>query len=109
MMNGYAFLAIAIICETFSTSMLKASVGFSRMIPSIAFLIGISVSFYTLSQALTYMPLMIAYAIWSGMGTALTALIDVLVWQESFNGYTAIGISLIIIGVVVLNLRGSGH
>ena len=105
-MNGYAFLAIAILCETFSTSMLKASAGFSKIIPSMAFIIGINISFYTLSQALNYIPLMIAYAIWAGMGTALTALIAVVVWQESINIYTGMGILLIIMGVVLLNLKG---
>ena len=108
-MNGYALLAVAIVCETFATSMLKASEGFSKTIPSIAFLLGMSVSFYIFSQALAYIPLSIGYAIWAGMGTALTALIAVLVWQESINNYTVLGITLIIIGVVVLNVKGVGH
>ncbi len=108
-MNGYAFLATAIVCEIFSTSMLKVSDGFSRFIPSFAFMAGMSVSFYTLSQALTFFPLSIAYAIWSGMGTALTALVAIVVWKESINMYTIMGIILIIIGVVLINLKGSGH
>jgi len=108
-MNGYVLLAIAIICETFATSMLKASEGFSKTIPSLAFFIGMSISFYIFSQALAYIPLSIGYAIWAGMGTALTALIAVVVWQESFNSYTAMGITLIIMGVVLLNLKGAGH
>lgn len=108
-MNGYVFLALAITCEIFSTSMLKASEGFSRIIPSFAFLVGMSASFYTLSQALNYIPLSIAYAIWAGMGTALTAVVAVLFWKESINIYTVMGIMLIIVGVVLLNLKGSNH
>lgn len=107
--NGYVFLALAITLEIFSTSMLKASEGFSKILPSIVFIVGMGSSFYALSQALTHIPLSIAYAIWSGVGTALTALIAVLVWRETISAYTIIGIAFIIIGVVLLNLKGSAH
>ena len=108
-MNGYGFLALAIVLEIISTSMLKASEGFSKILPSIVFMIGMGTSFYALSQALQYIPLSIAYAIWSGLGTALTALVALLVWKESINIYTALGIGFIIIGVALLNLKGSAH
>lgn len=108
-MNGYVFLCIAIACEVFSTSMLKASVGFSKLVPSLAFIIGMGTSFYTLSLSLTLIPLNIAYAIWSGSGTVLTALIAIMIWKEPVNIYTFIGIALIIIGVVVINLKSSVH
>jgi small multidrug resistance pump len=108
-MNGYIFLTIAIAFEVFSTSMLKASEGFSNLMPSLAFIIGMGVSFYTLSQALTLIPLSISYAIWSGLGTVLTALVALLIWKEPINIYTSVGILLIISGVVLLNLKGSSH
>lgn len=108
-MNGYGFLALAIALEIFSTSMLKASEGFSKLLPSVIFAVGMSSSFYALSQALLDVPLSIAYAIWSGVGTLLTALVAILVWEESINSYTAFGIAFVIIGVVLLNLKGSGH
>lgn len=108
-MNGYVFLALAITLEIFSTSMLKASEGFSKILPSAVFIVGMGSSFYALSQALAHIPLSIAYAIWSGLGTALTALVAMLVWKESITIYTIIGIAFIIIGVVLLNLKGSAH
>lgn len=108
-MNGYVLLAAAIICEIFATSMLKASAGFTKIIPSILFVVIMGASFYALSQALTQIPLSIAYAIWSGLGTALTALVALFVWKESMNIYTFAGMVFIIIGVVLLNLKGAGH
>ncbi|MDD4600925.1 Quaternary ammonium compound-resistance protein QacC [bioreactor metagenome] len=108
-MNGYFFLTIAIVCEIFSTSMLKASVGFSKLMPSFAFIVGMGASFYALSKALTIIPLSTAYAIWSGIGTVLTALVAILIWKESINTYSCIGIALITIGVVLLNLKGPAH
>lgn len=108
-MNGYTFLGIAILLELFSTSMLKASEGFTKLMPSIVFIGGMGSSFYLMSQALMTIPLSVAYAVWSGVGTALTALIGILIWKEQLNIYSGIGVVLIVIGVVLLNLKGSGH
>ncbi|MEG6584430.1 DMT family transporter [Dendrosporobacter sp. 1207_IL3150] len=107
-MNGYTLLGLAIVLEIFSTSMMKASEGFTKLVPSIIFITGMSSSFYILSQALTTIPLSIAYAIWSGVGTALTALVGILVWKEQLNINSVLGIALIIIGVILINLKGSG-
>lgn len=108
-MNGYTFLGIAILLELFSTSMLKASEGFTKLMPSIVFIGGMGSSFYLMSQALMTIPLSVGYAVWSGVGTALTALIGILIWKEQLNIYSGIGVVLIVIGVVLLNLKGSGH
>jgi small multidrug resistance pump len=108
-MNAYVILFIAIACEIFATSMMKASVGFTKLVPSILCIVVMSTSFYVLSQALTQIPLSIAYAIWAGLGTALTALVAVIIWKEPINIYIFAGIALIVIGVVLLNLKGSAH
>ena len=108
-MNGYALLGLAIVLEIISTSMMKASVGFTKLLPSIVFILGMASSFYVLSQALVTVPLSIAYAIWSGVGTALTALIAVFIWKEHINVHMLIGISLIIAGVILLKFNASSH
>lgn len=77
--------------------------------PSLAFLVGMATSFYAMSQALLFIPLNIAYAIWAGAGTALTALVAIVIWKEPINIYTVVGIVLIVIGVVILNLKGTAH
>ncbi|WP_066305901.1 multidrug efflux SMR transporter [Bacillus sp. FJAT-29814] len=103
-MRGSLFLAISIICEVLATTMLKLSDGFTVLLPSIGVVVGYGLSFYFIAKALTKIPLSIAYAIWSGVGTALTALIGVLVWGELFNILSFSGIVLIIGGVVLLNI-----
>lgn len=108
-MQGYLLLTAAILLEIFSTSMLKLSAGFTRPLPGAAFAVGMGVAFYALSQALRYLPLSSAYAIWSGVGTALTALIGLYVWKESLNAYGITGIALIIAGVTLLNLKAGTH
>ncbi|MBP1154830.1 MULTISPECIES: multidrug efflux SMR transporter [unclassified Paenibacillus] len=104
-MKAYLFLALAIVFELFGTSMLKASEGFTKVLPSVGVIIGFSVAFYSLSLSLQQIPLGIAYAIWSGVGTAATALIGFLVWKEKLNMTTVLGVMLIIAGVIVLNLK----
>ncbi|AWI13738.1 multidrug efflux SMR transporter [Caldifermentibacillus hisashii] len=106
-MKGYIALGISIISEVFGTTMLKLSEGFTNLFPSIGVIVGFGLSFYCLSLCLKTVPLSLAYAIWSGMGTALTALIGVLLWRDPFSIITLVGLVLIIGGVVLLNTSKS--
>lgn len=102
-MKGYVALTISIITEIFATTMLKMSEGFTVLFPSLAVIIGYGISFYCLSLCLKTVPLSLAYAIWSGVGTAITALIGILIWDEVFTVLKVLGLILIIGGIVVLN------
>ena len=102
-MKGYLFLTLSIISEVFATTMLKLSDGFTVLGPSLAVALGYGISFYSLSLCLKTMPLSLAYAIWSGVGTALTVMVGIMMWNDIFNLYSAIGIALIIGGVILLN------
>jgi multidrug resistance protein EbrA len=107
-LNPYVILGIAIISEVFGSSMLKVSNGFKKLFPSIGVIIGMGIAFYCLSLSLNTIPLGTAYAIWSGIGTALTALVGVIVYKERFNLKKFLGLVLIIGGVVVLKLSSGG-
>lgn len=102
-MKGYSLLSISIVSEIFGTAMLKLSVGFTNLGPSIGVIAGYGLSFYCLALCLKTIPLSLAYAIWAGVGTAITALIGVLFWNDPFNLLTLSGLALIIGGVVLLN------
>jgi len=102
-MNGYLFLTLSIISEVFATTMLKLSDGFTVLGPSVAVALGYGISFYSLSLCLKTLPLSLAYAIWSGVGTALTVIVGIVIWDDMFNLYSALGIALIIGGVILLN------
>lgn len=103
-MKGYTVLGVSITSEVFATTMLKASEGFTIFLPSLGVLFGYALSFYSLSLCLKIMPLSLAYAIWSGVGTALTTLIGILVWGDTFSLLTLSGIGLIVGGIMLLNL-----
>lgn len=108
-MKAYLFLLMAITSEIFGTSMLKASAGFTKLYPSIATVVGFGVAFYSLSLSLQQIPLGVAYAIWSGVGTVVTAIIGIVIWKETASLTTVLGIVLIVAGVVVINLKGTAH
>ncbi|WP_297112610.1 SMR family transporter [uncultured Devosia sp.] len=103
-MPSYAYLAIAIIAEVIATSALKASEGFSNLLPSILVVVGYGVAFYCLSMTLRTIPVGIAYAIWSGAGIVLVSLIGFALYGQKLDVWAVVGIGLIMSGVLILNL-----
>jgi small multidrug resistance pump len=97
-------LLLAILSEVVGTVALKASEGMVRLGPSVLVVIGYGLSFYLLALVLKQIPLGIAYAIWSGLGTAGAVVAGILLWRESLNLAGIVGILLIIVGVILLNL-----
>ena len=100
----WVYLAIAIVSEVIATSALKAAEGFTRWVPSLLVVVGYASAFYFLSLTLRILPLGIAYAIWSGVGVLLVALVGWVLYHQSLDIAALIGISLIVAGVIVLNL-----
>ncbi len=110
-MNGAAYLAIAIVGEVIATSFLRASAGFTQLVPSLVVVVGYGVTFYFFSLALGTIPVGIAYAIWSGVGIVLISIIAFLAYGQSLDLPALIGIGLILAGVLVINLfsQSSAH
>ncbi|SUC40325.1 methyl viologen resistance protein (ethidium resistance protein) [Proteus mirabilis] len=103
-MNGLTYLILAIISEVIATTVLKASDGFSRLYPSIVVVVGYCFSFWALSQVVKVMPLGIAYAIWSGLGIVLVSVAAVFCLSTKTRLPAIVGMTLIIAGVLVINL-----
>jgi len=103
-MKQWAFLFLAIVSEVIATSALKSTQEFTRLLPSIIVVIGYVSAFYFLSLTLRTIPVGIAYAVWSGVGVALIALVGWLIYGQTLDMPAFVGIALIVSGVVVLNL-----
>ena len=101
------FLILAIASEVAGTAGLKASEGFARLGPSALALVGYALAFYFLAQSLKYIPLGVAYAVWSGLGTVGSVLLGLLIWKEILGPVHVLGIVLIVAGVVLLNVAPS--
>jgi len=100
----WLYLGIAIVAEVIATSALKASSEFTRLWPSIVVVTGYLLAFYFLSLTLRSLPVAIVYAMWSGIGIALIAMIGWLVFKQTLDTAALCGIGLIVAGVVVLNV-----
>ncbi|WP_172657026.1 DMT family transporter [Collimonas arenae] len=103
-MMHWVYLLIAIVAEVIATSALKASAEFTRLIPSVVVVAGYLTAFYFLSLTLRTLPVAIVYAMWSGIGIALIALVGWLFLKQSLDAAALIGIGMIVSGVLVLNV-----
>ncbi len=107
-MLSWALLAAAILTEVAATVALKASDGFTRLVPSGVVVVGYLVSFFLLAKILTLgMSLGVVYAVWSAAGVALIVLIDVLWFDESLTTTQVVGLFAVLFGVVALELGGA--
>ena len=105
-MIGYIWLTAAIAAELAGTTLLKYTEGFSRLWPSLGCVAAYVFCFYALSKALHYMPLSIAYATWYALGIVAATLLSVLLFREQLTLTGIAGITLVVAGVVILNLWG---
>ncbi len=101
---AYLYLAIAILAEVIATSALKASEEFTKLYPSLIVVIGYSVAFYFMTLVLRTIPIGVTYAIWSGLGIVLVAIIGIVLYKEIPDVPAIIGMGLIIAGVVVIHV-----
>ena len=100
----YVYLIIAVAAETIGTTALQASNQFTRLGPTVLVVLAYGVAFYFLGIALKYIPVGIAYALWSGLGIVLIALIGFAVFGQVLDGAAIAGLTLIIAGIAVIQL-----
>lgn len=103
-MNKWLLLGLAIFSEVIATSALKSTDGFTKFWPSAIVVLGYTSAFYFVSLTLDTIPVGIVYAIWSGVGIALVAIISVTILGQKLDAGAVVGIVLILAGVVVLRL-----
>ena len=108
-MHSWLLLMGAIVAEVGGTTCLKLSDGFSRLVPSLGVFVLYPLSFVLLAAVLKAIDVSVAYAIWSGVGTALVAVIGILIFNEPISAARFASLGLIILGVVGLQLTGAVH
>jgi small multidrug resistance pump len=106
---SWFYLVLAIVLEVSGTTSMKLSQGFTQMLPSVLMFLFYGLSLGALTLALKSIDVSMAYAIWSGLGTALIATVGVLWLKEPLNTLKIVSLLLIIIGVIGLNLSGDVH
>jgi small multidrug resistance pump len=106
---GWVLLVVAIVLEVAGTTNMKLSEGFSKLVPSILVLFFYALSIIALTFAVNRLEVSVAYAVWSGMGTALVAVIGLWFFQESVTAIKVVALGLIVAGVVMLHLTSESH
>ncbi|MCA0044991.1 DMT family transporter [Celeribacter litoreus] len=104
MPKHYLFLIAAIISEVIGTTALNATQQFTRPLPSIIVVVGYGLAFYFLTHVLKVMPVGVVYAIWSGLGVVLITLFGLVIYGQKIDLAAAIGMSMIIAGVIVIHM-----
>ena len=107
MLKYWIILSIAILLEVFGTVSMKLSDGFTKLWPSIFIFVFYAASFVALTFAIKKIEISVAYAVWSGVGTALIALIGILYFKEAATMLKFASIFLIVAGVVGLKFSSS--
>ena len=103
---AWALVIVAGLFETGFALLLKASHGFSRILPSVGFAVCALISFGLLTLALRNLPVGPAYAVWTGIGAAGTAIAGILIYDEAATALKLVSIALVLAGVVGLQLSG---
>lgn len=101
---AWTMMIVAGFFEILMTLGLKFSEGFTRFWPTVGMIAASMISFYCLSRSLKEIPIGTAYAIWTGIGAAGTAIIGVMFFGDSATFSRLFCIGLIIIGVIGLKL-----
>jgi small multidrug resistance pump len=107
MLSPFIVLLAAIGVEVGATTALPRARGFHDLPWSLVVLGGYALSIWMLSLVVRQMSVSVAYAVWSGLGTAAIALVGMLVLGERVDALKVAALALIIAGVVVLNLHAA--
>jgi quaternary ammonium compound-resistance protein SugE len=107
-MTAWIVLIVSGMFEAGWALSLKASEGFSRLVPSIGFVVMLAASMVGLSIALRSLPVGVAYGVWVGIGATATALLAVPLFGETVSVLKFLSLLLVVAGVVGLNLSSSG-
>ena len=105
-LTGYIFLFIAISCGITANSLAKISDGFTKLTPSVACILLMCVTMFSLAKAMTVIPVGFAYSTYSGLTVSGVLIFAMLKYNQIPNVYALIGIILIVIGVMMVNYLG---
>ena len=101
---AWLLLVASIVAEVAGTIALRYADGFTRLLPSLVVGSLYALAIWLMSMSVRHLEVGLAYAVWAGVGTALTALVGIVWFGEASHAARVIGIAFIVLGVVCLNL-----
>lgn len=106
---SWLLVGFAVIAEISAALSLRYSNGFTKPLPTVFALLSFACAFYLVSLALVSLPVSIVYPVWAGGGTAGVAFIGIVVLKEQKNILKLIGVTLVVAGIIILNIASTGH
>ena len=100
----WLLLGFAVVLEIAGALGLRFSKGFTLVLPTLTALVAFALALYLVSRVMKRLPVSIAYPVWAGGGTVGVALIGVLALGEELNALKALGVVLVVVGVVIVNM-----
>ena len=107
--QAWTVLGVAILFEVAGTTSMRLSEGLSRLVPSVLIFVFYAISFSLNSMVTRTLGLSVVYAVWSGVGTVLTALIGYAYFKEPVTALKLASAGLIVIGVFGLHAASRGE
>jgi small multidrug resistance pump len=101
--QAWAVLSLAIVFEVAGTTCMRLSESFTRLIPSVLIFVFYAISFALNTVVTRTLGLSVVYAVWSGVGTVLTAAIGFIYFKEPATALKMVSAGLIVIGVIGLH------
>ena len=106
LLSGYIYLILAIITGIASNGFLKTTEGFSKLNPTIFCILSIVVCIFCLSKAMSIIPVGFTYATYGALTITAVTIFGIFKYNQTPNLYGTIGLTLIVAGVVLLNVFG---
>ena len=103
---SWVYLILAIGLEVSGTTCMKLSQGSAKLVPTVLIFVFYLLSIVSLTLAVRHIDISVSYAVWSGLGTALIALIGIAWFGESLTVVKAIALGMIIVGVAAVHFDG---
>ena len=103
MLKTYLFLIGAIFCEVAGTMLLPVSQNFTKFIPTFALAVFYLTAFYLLTFVVNKLPIAIVYATWAGLGVLLISILGYLLYDQTLQWQSIVGLFLIVTGVILVN------
>lgn len=101
---AWLILAASVIAEVLGTLALRHADAFTKPLPSAAVVLCYAGAIWLMSLSSKHLEMGLMYAVWAGSGTALTALLGIVWFQESASLMRVAGLGCVVLGVVMLNL-----
>lgn len=101
---AWMVLATSVLAEVLGTVALRYAAGFTKLWPSVAVVICYGCAIWLMSVAVKHLEMGLTYAVWAGAGTALTAILGMIWFEEATSLLRLAGLGCIVLGVVALNL-----